>query len=51
MVKSMIKNCILHLIICTLAITTIMTFIPAVNKKVTAQAAGTNTDAEHVDFE
>ncbi|MCR5736580.1 MAG: hypothetical protein K6G64_02900 [Eubacterium sp.] len=51
MVKSIIKNCILHLIICTLAITTIMTFIPAVNKKVTAKAAATNTDAEHVDFE
>ena len=51
MVKSIIKNCILHLIICTLAITTIMTFIPAVNKKVTVEAAGTNTDAEHVDFE
>ncbi|SCW61826.1 hypothetical protein SAMN02910400_01586 [Lachnospiraceae bacterium C10] len=51
MVKSIIKNCILHLIICTLAITTIMKFIPAVNKKVTVEAAGTNTDAEHVDFE
>ncbi|SCW61915.1 hypothetical protein SAMN02910400_01592 [Lachnospiraceae bacterium C10] len=51
MVKSTIKNCMIHLTICTLAITTIMTFIPAVNKKVTAEAAATNTDAEHVDFE